>query len=116
APQVISGDLDEAFVSVPTVAADGRIYVAFLNTTDPTTFRGDYELVEVSPSTGARIFGPVKVATTIDGATDYPLAFGRQTYHNSLFRSWAAGNITADPRNAGHLAGVRSATRKSPVP
>src|SRR6185369_15785362 len=28
-PQVISGDLDEAFVSIPTVAADGRIYVAF---------------------------------------------------------------------------------------
>jgi len=79
APTVISGTLDQAFVSVPTVAADGRIYVAFLNTTDPQTFRDDYELVEVSPATGAAVFGPVKVATTIDGATDYPLAFGRQT-------------------------------------
>ena len=100
APKLISGALDQAFVSVPTVAADGRIYVAFLNTTDPQTFRDDYELVEVSPATGAAVFGPVKVATTIDGATDYPIAFGRQTYHDSLFRTWAAGNITADPTDA----------------
>ena len=53
-PRVISGSLDEAFVSVPTVAADGRIYVAFLNTTDLTTGRDDYEVVEVGPATGAR--------------------------------------------------------------
>jgi hypothetical protein len=116
APTVISGTLDQAFVSMPTVAADGRIYVAFLNTTDLQTFRDDYELVEVSPSTGARLFGPVKVATTIDGATDYPLAFGRQTYQDSLFRTWAAGNITADPTNASHLAVVWSDMRNSPIP
>ena len=53
-PVLISGDLNQAFVSVPTVAADGRIYVAFLNTTDLTTGRDDYEVVEVSPATGAR--------------------------------------------------------------
>jgi len=116
APRVISGALDEAFVSVPTVAADGRIYVAFLNTTDLVTGRDDYEVVEVSPSTGARVAGPFKVATVIDGATDYPIAFGSQTYHDSLFRSWAAGNITADPRNAAHLAVVWSDMRNSPVP
>src|SRR5204863_688304 len=68
APNLISGSLDQAFVSVPTVAADGRVYVAFLNTTDLQTFRDDYELVEMSAATGARVFGPVKVATTIDGA------------------------------------------------
>jgi hypothetical protein len=116
APRVISGALDEAFVSVPTVAADGRIFVAFLNTTDLVTGRDDYEVVEVSPATGERLAGPFKVATVIDGATDYPLAFGRQTYHDSLFRSWAAGNITADPNNAGHLAVVWSDMRNSPVP
>ncbi len=115
-PQVISGNLDEAFVSIPTVAADGRIYVAFLNTTDLQTGRDDYEVVEVNPSTGARVFGPVKVATTIDGATDYPIAFGRQTYQDSVFRSWAAGNITADPSNAAHLAVVWSDMRNSTVP
>src|SRR4051794_26811433 len=36
-PVVISGSLDQAFVSVPTVAADGRIYVAFMNTSDLAT-------------------------------------------------------------------------------
>ena len=115
-PQLISGDLDQAFVSVPTVAADGHIYVAFLNTTNLANGRDDYELVEVSPSTGARVFGPVKVATTIDGFTDYPIAFGRQTYQDSLFRSWAAGNITADPKNAAHLAVVWSDMRNSTLP
>jgi hypothetical protein len=116
APQVISGNLDEAFVSVPTVATDGRIYVAFLNTTDLVTGRDDYEVVEVSPTTGALIFGPVKVATTIDGATDYPIALGRQTYQNSLFRTWAAGNITADPTDSAHLAVVWSDMRNSVTP
>jgi len=115
-PQLISGSLDQAFVSVPTVAADGRIYVAFLNTTNLANGRDDYEVVEVSPATGARLFGPVKVATTIDGFTDYPLAFGRQTYQDSLFRSWAAGNITADPKNAAHLAVVWSDMRNSTLP
>jgi hypothetical protein len=90
--------------------------VAFLNTTDLTTGRDDYEVVEVSPSTGARIAGPTKVATVIDGATDYPIAFGRQTYQDSLFRSWAAGNITADPTNSAHLAVVWSDMRNSTTP
>jgi hypothetical protein len=115
-PTLISGSLDEAFVSVPTVAADGRIYVAFLNTDDLTTGRDNYKVVEVSPSTGARIAGPFNVAQVIDGATDYPIAFGRQTYQDSVFRSWAAGNITADPTNAAHLAVVWSDMRNSVTP
>ena len=115
-PVVISGSLDMAFVSVPTVSSDGRVFVAFLNTTDQTTGRDDYEVVEVNATTGARVAGPFKVATTIDGATDYPIAFGRQTYEDSLFRSWAAGNITADPTNAAHLAVVWSDMRNSQLP
>jgi hypothetical protein len=115
-PKVISGSLDEAFVSVPTVAADGKIYVAFLNTTDLVTGRDDYEVVQVDPQTGTRVAGPFKVATVIDGATDYPIALGRQTYHDSIFRTWAAGNITADPTNAAHLAVVWSDMRNSATP
>jgi hypothetical protein len=115
-PQVISGSLDEAFVSTPVVAVDGRIYVSFLNTTDLTTGRDDYEVVEVSPSTGAPVNDPVKVATVIDGATDYPIALGRQTYQDSVFRTWAAGNIAADPKNAQHLAVVWSDMRNSTTP
>ena len=116
-PTLISGSLDEAFFAVPTVAADGRIYVAFLNTTDLATGRDDYEVVEVSPSAGARLAGPFKVATVIDGFTDYPIAFGRQTYQDSLFRNGAAaGNITADPTNPAHLAVVWTDMRNSTTP
>ena len=114
-PTLISGTLDQAFVSVP-VFSGGTVYVAFLNTTDLTTGRDDYEVVRVSPATGAALAQPVKVATVIDGATDYPIALGRQTYQDSIFRSWAAGNITADPTNPQHLAVVWSDMRNSTTP
>jgi hypothetical protein len=116
APQLISGTLDEAFVSVPTVTSDGRIFVAFLNTDDLTTGRDDYKVVQVDPATGAAIGSPVDVATVVDGATDYPIALGRQTYQDSVFRTWAAGNITADPTDPDHLAVVWSDMRNSPAP
>ena len=115
-PVIISGTLDQAFVSTPVVTADGRIFVSFLNTTDLTTGRDDYKVVEVSPTTGAALGAPVTVATVIDGNTDYPIAFGRQTYQDSVFRSWAAGNIAADPTNAAHLAVVWSDMRDSVTP
>ena len=114
-PQVISGSLDEAFVATPTVAGDS-IAVSFLNTTDLNTGRDDYEVVKVSPTTGLALGAPVKVATVIDGATDYPIALGRQTYQDSLFRSWAAGNITTDPTNSQHLSVVWSDMRNSTTP
>ena len=115
-PAVISGSLDQAFVATPVVAADGRIFVSFLNTSDLTTGRDDYEVVEVDPATGTALGAPVKVATTIDGLTDFPIAFGRQTYQDSVFRTWAAGNIAADPTNAAHLAVVWSDMRNSTLP
>jgi hypothetical protein len=112
-PQVISGSLDEAFVSTPTVAADGRIFVSFLNTDDLASGRDNYKVVQVDPSTGAAIGGPVDVGLVYDGLFDYPWAFGRQTYQDSAFRTWAAGNITADPKNAKHLAVVWSDMRNT---
>jgi hypothetical protein len=115
-PQVISGSLDEAFVSVPTVTTDGRIFVSFLNTDDLKTGRDDYKVVQVDPATGTAMGDPVDVGLVIDGATDYPIALGRQTYQDSVFRSWAAGNITADPTNPDHLAVVWSDMRNSPAP
>ena len=62
------------------------------------------------------IGSPVAVSVVIDGATDYPVALGRQTYQDSIFRSWAAGNITSDPTNPAHLALVWSDMRNSPAP
>jgi hypothetical protein len=56
-PVVISGSLDQAFEVVPVVATDGRVYVLFLNTTN-LAIGCDYEVVQVSPATGAPVTGP----------------------------------------------------------
>ena len=115
-PVTISGSKHDAFVSVPARAADGSIYVSFLNTDDLSTGRDSYYVVKVNGSTGAAVGNPVKVADVIDGATDYPIAFGRQTYQDSTFRSWAAGNVTTDPTDSDHLAVVWSDMRNSTLP
>ena len=114
-PQVISGTDNEAFVSIPVHTNDNRVFVAYLNTVDNTTGRDDYRVVEVSPATGARIAGPFTVSHVIDGVNDYPFALGSPTYHDSIFRTWAAGNITADPTQPGHLAVVWSDMRDGPA-
>ncbi len=118
APVVVSGTDNEAFVSTPTVAADGRIFVSYLNTRNLTTGRDDVRVVEVSPTTGARVAGPFTIQSEIaDGATDYPFdQDGRQTYQDSQFRTWAAGDLTADPTNSAHLAMVWSDMRNSTQP
>ena len=115
--QLLSGGLNhQAFVATPVRAADGSIFASFLNTTDVVSGRDDYEVVKIDPLTGAALAKPVKVATTIDGSKDSPLFNGRETYQDSAFRSWAAGNIAADPKNANHLAVVWSDWRNSPPP
>lgn len=118
APRVISGGLTQAFGNAPVVAADGRVYDAFMNTSDLATGRDTYEVVEVDPHTGARVAGPFAVGVVYDGFTDSPFYDGRETYHDSVFRSWAYGNIAADPTNPAHLAVVfsdwRDGLRPSP--
>jgi hypothetical protein len=82
-----------------------------------TDFRDQFLVVKVDPNTGQRVGGPYKVADVIDGSTDYPISIdGRQTYQDSQFRSWSAGNLAADPTNAGHLAVVWSDMRNSTLP
>jgi hypothetical protein len=103
--------------SVPAVAADGSIFVAFINSSDPATGRDQYLVVKVDPVTGQRTAGPHRVAKIFDGFTDYPINInGRQTYQDSEFRTNPAGNITADPTNASHLAVVWSDMRNSSLP
>ena len=115
-------DCNQDQFSVPTVAADGSIYVAFENTADTLTCslngcRDQYLVVKVDPTTGARIAGPHRVAGLIDGITDFPINIdGRQTYQDSEFRSNSGGNITADPTDAAHLAVVWSDMRNSTLP
>jgi len=118
APTVVSGSLDQAFAPVPTYA-DGNVYIAFLDTLylDPSTSdygRDEYYVVKVSAQTGGASSLPVPVAKTIDGAYDYPIFGGRTVYQDSLFRTWAAGNITVDPTRPSHLAVVWSDMRNSP--
>jgi hypothetical protein len=103
--------------SVPVVAADGSIYVAFENTANLITGRDQYLVVKVDRNTGARVAGPYKVADLVDGFTDYPINIdGRQTYQDSQFRTNSSGNITADPDNAQNLAVIWSDMRNSVLP
>jgi hypothetical protein len=117
-PTLISGSLDQSFVSTPVVTSDGRIFVSFLNTwnLDPNSAefgQDNYMVVQVDPQTGAPLEDPVTVAGVVDGNYDFPwntIDF-RPTYQDSMFRTWAAGNITADPTNPDHLAVVWSDMR-----
>jgi hypothetical protein len=103
--------------ATPVVAADGSLYVSWLNTANLTTGRDQYLVVKVDPNTGQRVAGPYKVADVFDGFTDYPINIdGRQTYQDSQFRTWALGNLAADPTNASHLAVVWSDMRNSALP
>lgn len=115
APVQIAGPL--GFFAVPTVAADGSIYVAYRNPDGVAPeFRTHYEVVKVDPATGQPLGAPVKVGQIYDGVHDYPVALGRRTYQDSIFRTWPTGNITADPTDASHLAIVWSDNRNNPYP
>jgi hypothetical protein len=105
---------DENQNSTPVVAANGAIYVSFLTTRDNSDGRDAYAVVRVDPQTGQRIAGPFKVADLFDGVNDYPHSvFGDTTYQDSMFRTWSAGNMAADPTNALHLAVSWSDMRNS---
>jgi hypothetical protein len=103
--------------SVPVVAADGSIYVAFINYANSPDGRDQYLVVRLDPNTGQPVAGPYLVSGMFDGFTDYPISIDeRPTYQDSQFRTWAVGNITADPTNAAHLAVVWSDMRNSQFP
>jgi BNR/Asp-box repeat len=132
APRIISGaaafctgalsgtTCDQDQGSVPTVAADGSIYVSFLNYAagvNVTNANDQYLVVKVDPITGGAVSGPSRVGAVVDATNDYPIsAFGDTTYQDSQFRTWAFGAITADPTNAQHLAVAWSDMRNSPRP
>jgi hypothetical protein len=118
-PTQISGNFIFDQGSVPTVAADGSIYVSFMSSDLDVApnFRDSYMVVKVDPKTGQAVGSPVVVGLIHDGVNDYPINIDEtETYQDSQFRSWAFGNITADPTNAQHLAVVWSDTRNNPYP
>jgi hypothetical protein len=115
---LISGALLFNQGSVPTVAADGSIYVSFMNgdlDVAADGFRDHYMVVKLNPQTGQPTGPAVDAGLVYDGVYDYPVnADGRETYQDSQFRSWSFGNITADPTDANHLALVWSDMRNNP--
>ena len=113
----ISGGLNLSDFTTPEMTADGRLFVTFINTpAGSTTGRDDFEIVELSPTTGAMIGGPVKIASVFDGSTDYPIAFGRQTFQDSVFRNGDPFSLAVDPTDGAHMAAVWADMRNSTLP
>jgi hypothetical protein len=116
-PVEISGADMFGTVATPVVAKDGSIYVSFLDFSNEAAplYRDQYSVVKVDPATGQALTAPANAGLVYDGNGDYPISIdGRQTYQDSEFRTWPAGNIAADPTRAGHLAVVWSDMRNNP--
>jgi hypothetical protein len=115
---LISGSLLFNQGSVPTVAADGSVYVSFINgdlDVAADGFRDHYMVVKLDARTGQATGPAVDAGLVYDGIYDYPVSVdGRETYQDSQFRTWSLGNITADPTDAKHLALVWSDMRNNP--
>jgi hypothetical protein len=110
------GRCDENQFSVPTVAPDGTVYVAFENEQNEALWESDHEfddqyLVVRSSDGGETWSAPSFVTGLEDGFRDYPFNVnGRQTLTNYQVRVNSAGNIVADP-NTGTLYLVFSDNR-----
>jgi hypothetical protein len=103
APVPISGNLCCDQGSVPVVAADGSIYVAFESTEQFGTknVHDDYMVVKLDPAAAKVVKDPVKVADLVDNPGDFPVNIdNRATCQDSEFRTWSIGNMTAYPTNA----------------
>ena len=110
------GECDEDQFSVPTVAPDGTLHVAFENGQHEAAwepgeqFESQY-MVVTSTDGGETFSDPVHVVDLEDGTLDYPLnVFDRQTLTGWQIRVNSAGNIAADPET-GRLAIVFSDNR-----
>jgi hypothetical protein len=99
-----AGACDENQFSVPTVARDGTVYVAFENEQNQSLWEADekfddqYLLVK-STDGGATWSSPTFVVGLEDGSRDYPINVDdRQTLSGYQIRVNSAGNIVASPR------------------
>jgi hypothetical protein len=94
---------DEDQGSVPAVAPDGTVYVAFVNEQDESTWERDQAFddtyVVVRSTDGGETWSdPIPVVDLEDGAKDYPKNVdGRQTLSGYQVRVNAWGNIDVGP-------------------
>jgi hypothetical protein len=99
------GQCDEDQFSVPTVAPDGTVYVAFQNSQngalqEPGETADDQYLVVKSRDGGDDWSSPSFVVGLEDGSRDFPLNVDdRQTLTGYQVRLDSAGNIVASPRD-----------------
>lgn len=125
-PALPRGRCNSNQFSVPTVAPNGTVYVAFQNDQheaawEPGDFFESQYLVVRSTDGGATFSDPVHVVDLEDGTADYPVNVSfRQTLTGYQIRVNSAGNIVANPRNgrlylvfADNRAGLRD--RRNPV-
>jgi hypothetical protein len=115
------GECDEDQFGIPTVAADGTLYVHFANFQNQAAWEVadefDSQVMVVRSTDGGVTMGaPVPVVQVEDGATDMPFSvIGRQTVWGHQIRWAPYGNIVADPTDPGHLT-VVWADRGTPNP
>ncbi len=98
-----AGECDENQFSVPTVAPNGTVYVAFENEQNQSLWESanefdDQYLVVKSTDGGAMWSAPSFAASLEDGARDYPLNVNdRQTLSGYQLRVNSGGAIVASP-------------------
>ena len=98
-----AGQCDQNQFSVPTVAPDGTVYVAFENEQNESLWEqgefGDDQYLMVKSTDGGQTWSsPTFVVGMEDGSADYPRnVVGRQTLTGYQLRVNSAGNIVASP-------------------
>jgi hypothetical protein len=99
-----AGACDEDQFSVPTVAPDGTVYVAFENEQNQSLWEAgeqfdDQYLLVKSTNGGVTWSSPTFIVGLEDGSRDHPLNVDdRQTLSGYQVRVNSAGNIVASPR------------------
>jgi hypothetical protein len=119
-----AGQCDEDQFSVPTVAPNGTVYVAFQNDQnqalwEPGEVFDDQYLLVKSTDGGQTWSSPSFVVGLEDGSNDYPINVdGRQTLTGYQVRVNSAGNIVASPDGKLYLvfSDNRAGGHDSPTP
>jgi hypothetical protein len=90
--------------SVPVVAPDGTLYVAYEGSTPSTDFNGD-AIILARSTDGGSTFTNTELARAYDDSNCYPhnVAQGRQTLSGEEFRINSFPSFAIDPSN-GHMA------------